>query len=384
MNASTYRLFWAMLALQVPAVSVVIKYAPEELRSLEAPALFVVCILGFLVLRRPAAWKDRLLGSWQVTIGLILAMLVATAAIYPYADGLKEIGGGSDADDAVILGVTRLFQGLYPYDIVTYSGHLLSPGPGWLLLWAPLVLLDLFWLAGPLSVGFLAWSLQRSTGSWTSPNALLLLLSSSLCLWEGLVTGSDYLMIGSMCAGLVLVLWSAQSRRLVLILAALLGLVATSRVVFLYLPAAAAVALWPRSKENARLVAIVGTAIAVVTHGLFLLWQPESFSPLHVIGMGGDYTTPWIRWFGVIACLGVAVWILRHLRTGASDPAACVERLWPTLLVPMAIIALGGLELVDWSVRQWWTSRSLMIAAPVVVACWALGTSSPSERVRPS
>ena len=49
------------------------------------------------------------------------------------------------------------------------------------------------------------------------------------------------------------------------------------------------------------------------------------------------------------------------------------------LILTAVIIAVGGLDLVNWNLNRWWTGRTLILAAPAVVAWWALGTSSPPE-----
>lgn len=128
---------------------------------------------------------------WGLALGTGIALLLLFFVLYPLADS-GIVGGGSDRDDALNLGVREIVQGRCPYHVTTYLGNPLSPLPGGMLLALPFVVLgnsayqNFFWLG----VFFLlARSLLRDVRQ-----ALLLLWSLlifSPVLLQQIVTGGD-------------------------------------------------------------------------------------------------------------------------------------------------------------------------------------------------
>ena len=373
------RLWYAVAVLQLPAAAALSKLAPEAARPWVLPVVLAACVAVFAWWRgraRPTA-LDRLLASPWTTLALLLGLTAVIAVVYPLADGLRNVGEGSDHDDALVLAATRLAEGSWPYGVRTYLGMPITPGPGWLLLWLPLAAMHMVWLVGPLALAAWAWAMAKATGTWRASNVALVLLGTSAACWEHLVTGGDYLAIGALATTVVLM---AHGRRLpwslIAGLALVLGLVATSRVVFLYLPLAAAAALWPRDRRVASLVAGLGVAAALGLHAAFYLPNPEAYSPLWVLKKGGFLMAPWARVGCVLACLATGLWILRSIRAGTSGLGPCLGRFWPALAVPLAFVALGGLEYVDWGLASWKAARHLLVAAPPLAAALAIGDAA--------
>jgi len=157
--------------------------------------LYVLLVFGFWILaprflhRLSAIASER--WAYGLAIGTGLGLLLLFLALYPLANS-GIVGGGSDRDEALNLGVHELLQGRCPYHVRTYLGNPIAPLPGGLLLSLPFVLLgnsayqNFFWLA----VFFLlARRVLRE-----ARHALLLfwsLLASSPVLWQQIVTGSD-------------------------------------------------------------------------------------------------------------------------------------------------------------------------------------------------
>lgn len=127
-----------------------------------------------------------------LTIATIVGLIAITFTVYPIANS-GRFGGGSDADDALLIAAGELIKGNYPYLLKTYLGNTISPMPGTVLLAVPFVVLGLLplqnivWLA---ILFFVYKYYQRS--STTALGLLWVMLVLSPTLMQSLVTGADY------------------------------------------------------------------------------------------------------------------------------------------------------------------------------------------------
>jgi len=206
--------------------------------------------------------------------------------VYPRADA-GAFGAGSDRDDALNIGISRLLQGLYPYDAVTYFGNKITPMPGALLIAAPFWLVfgnaavqNLFWV--PLTFPLLR-SLSHDLGE-------------AFCLWVTLfaapgvlrevVSGGD-LVVNAIYVALALrlVVASAQRRLWLQVVGAVgLGVALSSRPNFwLVLPLLLAYLWRTRGPLQALLTVGCATAVSAALTLPFYLADPAGFSPLHVM-----------------------------------------------------------------------------------------------------
>ncbi len=173
-----------------PSLGQVQKYAGTWGLLLYALLVFGFWILAPRFLRGPGAIASE---RWAYGFAIVtgLGLLLLFLALYPLADS-GIVGGGSDRDDALNLGVRELLQGRCPYHVRTYLGNPIAPLPGGLLFSLPFVLLgnsayqNFFWLA---IFFLLARRVLRE-----ARHALLLfwgLLAFSPVLLQQIVTGSD-------------------------------------------------------------------------------------------------------------------------------------------------------------------------------------------------
>jgi uncharacterized membrane protein len=76
--------------------------------------------LAFFVVMRPASLPIRLAlrlkprTTWLLVILTFVVLTAAVVVIYPIANS-GIVGGGSDVDDGLSLGVRELWAGRYPY-----------------------------------------------------------------------------------------------------------------------------------------------------------------------------------------------------------------------------------------------------------------------------
>ena len=214
--------------------------------------------------------------------GTALAIVVLFAVVYPNVD-VHVPGRGSDADDALNIGVRALLAGHSPYATTTYLGNELSPLPGALLLAMPFVLLgtsalqNLLWMPA----FFLVVARDTRDHAWTLRLAWTVLLASPVVLHE-IVTGGDH------SANTVYVLlglrWMLASRGRPLAAAAW-GVALASRANFLFLLLPVCGWLW---RHHGRTTALRATSIAAGVAGLLtvpFLWHHglADFAPFHAV-----------------------------------------------------------------------------------------------------
>lgn len=191
-DLSSFLLF-AMMIL-VPSLDTVAKYSGMT-------GIVVYLIAGLVIL---ALIVKYLLPLYFLKVSenlaLAIALFTVTSAgilvfffLYPLADS-GRVGGGTDVDNAMIIGVTELLNGKYPYYVKTYLGLPVSPMPGIFLLAAPFVLLNAIALQNFVWLILLFVAARKYLGG--NRTALLLIaviIFLSPTALQNLVTGSDYL-----------------------------------------------------------------------------------------------------------------------------------------------------------------------------------------------
>ena len=292
-------------------------------------------------------------GQAQVALGLALvAMSVLFWWVYPVADA-GVVGGGSDRDDALRLGVAQLLGTGFPYYEPTYLGNPITPMPGALLLSVPLALLD------PLAWSNLVWLaayggvLRSLLGDWRSVacSALAIVAVSPVFL-HALVTGSD-LIANSLAVMVLLILASnavGRSGWPGWVATALLGLALSWRANFLFLVPllwSAVLSRYGGAQAAVRtgLAALVFTAVTLP----FYLYEPEYFTPLQTLGK--LRFSDGFAWASVLIPVSTAVLALVFALRDNGEPKQMLRHAFWLLSLPViAVVVLssidaGGLEL---------------------------------------
>lgn len=223
-----------------------------------------------------------------LAIVTLVGLTVFTLIVYPMAN-TGRFGGGSDADDALVVAVGELLRGHYPYTPSTYLGNPISPMPGAVFLAIPFVVLgaihlqNVFWLA----VFFLVYR-HYEKSSVPALGLIWAMLALSPTLLQNIATGADY---ASNTIYILVFMWllmrtlsdsgSAIWKRV--IPAILLGVALSSRSTFilimpLFLSALVQVTSW---KNAVKYLAISGTTFLAVTLP-FWLYDPAGFAPLRI------------------------------------------------------------------------------------------------------
>jgi hypothetical protein len=356
-----------LAVLQLPSLRAIARYG----HGLALPGgllLFAGALAFYMWASRPqrTAWQSRLLG-WPLAAALLGLMAAAAHWLYPIADGLKVHMRGSDMDDAVQVAVHGLLAGHSPYAGATYMGTALSPGPGLVLLYVPFVPWGGYAFGAVAAMAGCALLLRHQTASWRAPALMLAFAASSIFFLELLVVGSDLIMVSCGLVAMAAGLRMARGPGGLAALAVLCALLATSRVVFLYLPFVFALVLWQRSKRQALAFASGAVALSLGLHAWLYLKGPAIYSPLHLIGKGQSLMTGPFRAMTLLACLAAAGYVIGRARKGLLSP---YEAPLLCLGVPLAGIACAELAYRGGNLLTWEGANYLMPIVPLACA-WA-------------
>ena len=227
--------------------------------------------------------------SERTAAGLLFCFLLILAAysltIYPVADS-GYFGGGTDVDDALVIGAKEIIAGRYPYYPKTYLGGFLSPMPGALFLALPFVVLGVLPLQNVFWIAVLAITAKYVLRSYLP--ALLIVLTVFLIsptAYQVLGTASDHIsnaiyILASMWLLHTAVADSGSSMWVRIFPAALLGIGLSSRSNFMILmpiffSALAQAGGWRTALGYCVLTGSVFLAVTVP----FWAYDPAGFSP---------------------------------------------------------------------------------------------------------
>jgi len=322
------------LATQVPALRAIFKYFPAPL--ITGSLFLLIALPGIvLVLNPPEVFRGFMQSRWPAAL-VAAAMAVASVTVYPYADALKWQGRGSDADDALIAAGQALWRFENPYVQTTYLGNSFTPGPGWALLVSPFSITGLYRFFLPATLAMAIWRLRAARYAWQDINKFLLLLASSLCVWELIAEGGDYLPFALLTLCALLGLKTASiGRPHVAMLTALLGALATFRLPFLLLPALIGFSLLSSFPRRAVFVSCCATAICLFLHAPFLAITGRDYPPLNLLltkAEGSFSAAEFILAVSVCIILGLTMIVnwrgwqsLTHVACGLGVPWSIVS-----------------------------------------------------------
>ena len=368
-DAYTHPYNWLLLLLlQLPALRSFYKYVPEQLH-LAIPLVVLALVPVYHFILHPPVWAKKIMATALVPLASVAITVELAYLVYPLADGLKHSGGGSDADDAMIQGALYLWQGASPYIATTYFGNPISPGPGWIVLFSPLVLLNVYWLITPVMLALLLFVLWRQTQDWLVLSRLSLILPSSLMFWELLVVGSDLWALSCLAALLLLIpvhRWRGLKFLAVVLLA---GTVGTARSVLFYFAALPALHLWPQRKLGAVAIGLLALSVTVLWHAFFWQVSGGNYPPLHLLTKGGDLFSG--IWLGVaILLLAATCGYLLWLR--AAQPLHILQAGFVALYVPLLLVALADLMVYRSGSFALWEGANYLIPPIITGVLWLL------------
>jgi hypothetical protein len=285
-----------------------------------------------LAVERSKPWAQWLKRHEKWLLALASAFLVMMLVVrYPMSQaGL--LGVGSDRDEALDIGISRLLAGEFPYYARTYLGGRLTPMPGAFLLAAPFHLLggaawqNLLW--GPIGLVLLT---KMTSGLQARAAFAIVVFFGQPLLLQDYMHGGD---LGVNCfyvaAALMLVhhvsVEGNPRRRNLIVSAIFLGIAIVSRPIF---ASAAILGVSYIFGHCGRRHAAIFTAALVSIMAIlilpFLLYDASAFMPQHLISQLPK------AWFGTSIALSVAGLLV------ATAPAYCKIRQLSGLYGCMAI-----------------------------------------------
>ena len=350
------------LALQLPALRALTKYFLYP--DLTVPLFLALALCGtLLVIRPPRCLAKALQGSWPAML-MLAAFTVGTIAIYPYADGLKLRGAGSDQDDALILAGQALLKFQNPYRQETYLGNQIDPGAGWALLATPFGVSGLYSLFFPATLALALWCLRSVGHDWLTLNRFTLLLASSLCVWELAFVGSDYLPFVMLTLAATQLLQQPALRTSGVIgLTLLVGLLSTCRIVFIFLPLLVGFSLFAVCRRRAVVVAFGSLALSIAFQVVFFLLNRTSYPPLELLREEIQATfSPARLTIAIVICAAAGIAMLVNWRTWRP-----ITHLAMGLTVPWVLVAAADLASAHGSLPHWGGASFLAFPLPFVV-----------------
>lgn len=222
----------------------------------------------------------------------ILFLIISTIlnlVIYPKVDARRNHGSGSTGDDAIILASKSLETTAKLYDVYIDKNTPISPGPGWVLLNSGFVLLDLYVLFSPFYLLVLFLVLRKYVFDDHQLNLFALFLGISFIFWELLFNGHDILPLSLSFLILSVCIYHNSNRRTSLwrfiALGCLLGIISTSRIVFIFVPFLFSFLVMNFNKKNGIVLLLVSMSINLFFN-IFFYSINTQFQPLHLFSKG--------------------------------------------------------------------------------------------------
>jgi hypothetical protein len=308
------------------------------------------------------------MGCYLFPSFVFITYIISNIAIYPLADARKTIGKGSTADNAIIECIKQFVSNGKLYDVVLYDGAPISPGPGWILINSPFALLNCYWLFTPVYILITCLLYWRLFGNSIIPTLVLLLLSTSLIFWELMVTGHDLISLGFSFVIIVLLVYKFCSRQKdvgltkhILFITLFIGIIATSRIVFICLPLLIGMLIWRINPRQAIFVSLIGLFVALMLHGYFY-YTNDYYQPLHLLSRGKTTVTMPITFLGafftIVMCVAAFFKVKDSLGSLLFWFSLCIS-------VPLVLISFGEFLHVDANFRLWEGANYFVPAIPL-------------------
>ena len=314
-TAVLYGLFTALTSWA--ALHIVANHAHHPL--LIGAAYFVVLLVcggALLFLPLLTAVRRALSSKLLLVIGVCL-LGAADLVRYPVQSHKAHF---STAAPALIEPARQLAHARDPYLVTLDEGAPISPGPGWILLLAPLTLLGGVMLLTPLSIGLCSYliSLRSTAGAGVFVCLVLvqpLMLSSTFI-------GHDLFAIPIVFAILCLLADRFSERDgTIAILALVAGAFATSRVPMVLLLLILGLGLIRRRRRSGVLFVAISLPLACLFHAVFFLWARHDgvfYQPMHLFHRAGA-AGHGMDALGLLGALAVGAWILLRMGDSSRD-----------------------------------------------------------------
>jgi hypothetical protein len=298
----------------MPSLRVFFKYTGEYAIALSIIYFLLIIILYYQMIYNRIFFLNVILSKKMFIFVLSFIVLIVVWNIYPIADGLKDQMRGSDQDDCVILGVEHLLNFENPYQSKSYYGNPCSPGFGVFIPYIPLVYLNVYSLGAPFFIFFLTYFIYKIKSENTLlASTFLVIILSCILLLELMVVGSDLIYIGVGIALLSIMLTmtlESKNIKLLLLTSLLAGIIASTRVNFLIIIFIASSYVFLHWRVRTFLFLFLSLLIALIPSSIIWFFNPETFTPLHLLGKSSILMPPMLKYFAIIFSIVFFLWSL--------------------------------------------------------------------------
>lgn len=233
-------------------------------------------------------WKKlEFLKAIRLPFWLVFCVLISIANfyIYPLANARSQTANsGSTGDDAMIIAAKTLKTTAKLYDVSISQIAPISPGPGWILLNSGFVLGNIYFLLTPFYIFLLGFFIKKYYQISTA-NLFLIFFSISAVFWELLFNGHDIVAFSVALFLILLIVFQVLRQKYnpqkAILIGIMLGLISTSRIIFIFYPFFIFLLLYEVQKKNSYLLLLTSVAINLILNGYFFMVN-DYFQPLHV------------------------------------------------------------------------------------------------------
>lgn len=332
---------------------------PSLVLVLSSVIMFIIFAHFFYSNDQSWIWKN--LNAKGLTIILLIIMWGIGQFMYSRMEGLDMGGTG---DDAMQQPVIAMMQRKAPYDIVLFDGAPISPGLGWILFNAPFTIFGVSSLLNGFFIGITVFLYIRFRKQTRIAN--MVLIATMLCFagWEQIYSYHDLLVIGFAFMLVFLVAeHSLKSNTSAFFLGLLVGVFATSRLIFVFLPSLVGFIYYGRSKTEAIIYGVTGTTMAISLHIVGYLTN-EYYQPLHLLNRGSNNIPLWVVFVGG----GVSLLTLLFAQNKLKECFQSHLFWFSTLIfVPLFFISVGELMGGGCNIKNWEAARYLLPALPCIL-----------------
>ena len=327
--------------------------------------LFATWLIARIHREPPTNILPKLFSSPLMSVAIIGTTLLISIYFYPIADARKFIGLGSDQDDCIIIGASRIIDLTHPYLQRTYLNNPCSPGIGILILFSPFVLMKLYILGSITSIIYCAALIAYYSKKVISANIFLLISLGSVIIPELLVDGSDLVFIGYGIAAIsiqmVLIIQDKNYIKLFAI-AVICGLLSSSRVNFLVLSPILSLLIYPHWKNGALVLLITSCITALAPSIALYMIDPQNFTPLHLVAKGESLLPP--TQFAIVFIISICMLfygLILSKKSAGYIPLAVLFSISPLLIG----LAFGDLAHRDFDLGSWYGANYLAPLIPL-------------------
>jgi hypothetical protein len=297
---------------------------------------------------------------------LVFILLVAALSHFIYPVVSLRSNPGSTGDDAVRLSAQTLRNSAKLYDVEISPTEPISPGPAWILFNSPFVLFNLYWLFGAGYVAFAVGLLRRAV-STVFTNIFCLFMGLSMVFAELLFNGHDLLPLSMAMFSVNLLIMYYLKKDVkwvsIILISLFLGIVASSRIVFGFLPIMYFLLLKNDHRRNSYMLLIISSAVFILTNVYFFLVN-DNFQPGHLIFKG--ITLLSLPIFLALVIIGIAA--MFYLLS--NDKRKSLSWNWTVFLVlscPLIPLAYADLINSGYDFKYWEGANYLIIPLPFFI-----------------